>query len=663
MRRTLAAVSTMLLALGSTVPAVAHEKFDHPAAPGTGVDAPLSSAFIADGVEGTEWELITTLATGNPHTDLDYFMQGDTLYASVGTLAFGANGGGQTIVKLMEGGEVTPEFVSAHPSASCLAAASGVTGLQHDVEATPKGNVPLNTANPYADRRDAQLLLDTTDAPGRCHDNANAALQSPLGGLEIIDIRDVTMPFELALTSHAGEAHTVNVDPKRPHIAFVASSDGGNVDEEGQITSGDLHTVEIVDLSSCMDLAPASSVQERRDACNPVVYRMPWDPQWTRSANAPTAFGACHEVEIYPNDLFTCAGLQGSVVLDLSGAFDDNGTPTNFLDDTVNGDPLPCARRDSTSVASSTGAKVIDCVVGEGGADLTVAGWQALGAPSVDGVELVGFVNHDGASSPAVDVSIAHEAELTHSGEFMIVSDERGGGVTPGGASCPAVGSNVGDGNGGLHVYKVDDLLTAQLGDAPGAERAEATRAQTYATTPEGEQAIYRAVPTVPGGTFCTAHVFHQIEGQNRIFMGWYSQGTRVVDYVEHDDGTFSWHEVAYFTPENADQWVSAIFHYEDNGDGTWTYYGATGDFMLAGYGRNAIDVYKVTLPAPAQQFVDAGQEPPAPPPAPTPDEGAGAPDDGAGMPATGGGATTTSLMLLLAGLAVIGSRRLGLRR
>jgi hypothetical protein len=31
-------------------------------------------------------------------------------------------------------------------------------------------------------------------------------------------------------------------------------------------------------------------------------------------------------------------------------------------------------------------------------------------------------------------------------------------------------------------------------------------------------------------------------------------------------------------------------------------------------------------------------------------------------MPATGGGATTTSLMLLLAGLAVIGSRRLGLR-
>jgi hypothetical protein len=653
----------MLLALGSTVPAVAHEKFDHPAAPGTGVNAPLSSAFIADGAEGTEWELITTLATGNPHTDLDYFTQGDTLYASVGTLAFGANGGGQTIVKLMEGGEVTPEFVAAHPSASCLAAASGVTGLQHDVEATPKGDVPLNTVNPYADRRDAQLLLDTTDAPGRCHDNANAALQSPLGGVEIIDIRDVTMPFELALTSHAGEAHTVNVDPKRPHIAFVASSDGGNVNEEGQITSGDLHTVEIIDLSSCMDLDPASSVQDRRDACNPVVYRMPWDPQWTRTTNAPTAFGACHEVEIYPNDLFTCAGLSGSVVLDLSGAFDDNGTPNNFLDDTVNGDPLPCARRDSTSVASATTAKVVDCVTGEGGADLTVAGWQALGSPSVDGVELVGFVNHDPASGPAVDVSIAHEAELTHSGRYMIVSDERGGGVTPGGASCPAVGSNVGDGNGGLHVYAVDQLLTEQLGDAPGAERAEATRAQTYATTPEGEQAIYRAIPSVPGGTFCTAHVFHQIEDQNRIFMGWYSQGTRVVDYVEHEDGTFSWHEVAYFTPENADQWVSAIFHSEDNGDGTFTYYGATGDFMLAGYGRNAIDVYKVTLPAPAQQFVDSGQEPPAPPPAPTPDDGgAAAPDDGTGMPATGGGATTTSLMLLLAGLAVIGSRRLGLR-
>ena len=40
-------------------------------------------------------------------------------------------------------------------------------------------------------------------------------------------------------------------------------------------------------------------------------------------------------------------------------------------------------------------------------------------------------------------------------------------------------------------------------------------------------------IRTQPQGTFCTAHVFQQIPGQNRIFMGWYSQGTQVVDFVE----------------------------------------------------------------------------------------------------------------------------------
>ncbi len=66
-------------------------------------------------------------------------------------LAAGANGGGQTIVQLTEGGgpsqggEVAPSFVSAHPSAACTTG-SGVLGLQHDVEATPKGEVSLNSA-------------------------------------------------------------------------------------------------------------------------------------------------------------------------------------------------------------------------------------------------------------------------------------------------------------------------------------------------------------------------------------------------------------------------------------------------------------------------------------------------------------------------------------
>ena len=121
-----------------------------------------------------------------------------------------------------------------------------------------------------------------------------------------------------------------------------------------------------------------------------------------------------------------------------------------------------------------------------------------------------------------------------------------------------------------------------------------------YARTPEGEKAIFRS-PVRTGGqaTICTAHVFQQIPGQNRIFMGWYSQGTEVFDFVENPDGTVTLKEVGWFIPPNANQWVSAIFKAQENPDGTFTYWGAAADFNLGESGRNSIDVYKVTLPAP----------------------------------------------------------------
>ncbi len=51
--------------------------------------------------------------------------------------------------------------------------------------------------------------------------------------------------------------------------------------------------------------------------------------------------------------------------------------------------------------------------------------------------------------------------------------------------------------------------------------------------------------------------------------------------------------------PEHANQWASHVFKVEENPDGSFTYWGATGDFLLGDAGRNAIDIYKVTLPPP----------------------------------------------------------------
>jgi len=586
-------------------------ELDHPY-PAFTSPSPPSLASQSGGKNAT-WDLVGTVATGNPHTDLDFFTQNGETYASVGTLGIGPNAGGQTIVQLTDGGEVAPTFVTGHPSASCLSDPSAATGLQHDVEATPKGDgIPLNTKNPYAVQDDAQLLIDTSDAAGRCHDQGIGGLiDAPRGGLEIIDIsRGVDAPVEIALTSHIGEAHTVNIDPKRPHIAYVSSSDQVSVDEEGVRTNEDpegdpngFDGIEVVDLSSCMNLPPAMTTDERRDACRPDVYRYRWPSTKLSLGHTHTdQVWGCHELEIYPSDLLTCAAGSGLITLDMGGAFDDMGTPTDFTDDVPKGEKLPCRRRDSSSVGPfGTGAKVIDCVDGQrvGTTDLTVPEWLDAGAPSLKGVKWYGTVRHQGrtatgevsAFDSTEDIDFNHEAELTPSGRFLLATDERGGGIAPPGASC-APGADNTEGNGGVHAYRFGKVKK-KLTDPKKSFKA-------YAKKPKGGKAIYRIpVRTGPQASLCTAHVFQIIPGQNRIFMGWYSQGTLVLDFKERRSGRFKFREAGYLIPENANTWVSHVFDYEKNPDGTYTYRGATGDFNLGAAGRSSVDVYETTLPAP----------------------------------------------------------------
>jgi Ca2+-binding RTX toxin-like protein len=326
----------------------------------------------------------------------------------------------------------------------------------------------------------------------------------------------------------------------------------------------------------------------------------------------------------------------------MRGAFDDNGTPGDFSDDEPKGTPLPCRVRESSStIPFQTGAKVTDCVDGTGAGteDLSVPQWLADGAPSLTGVQYRGSIYHQGrgaggAATPAFssdqDIDFDHEAELTNSGRFLVATDERGGGITPPGATCSPGVDNLA-GNGGVHFYRRSGLSTS----AP-ANPAEAHEA--YARTPGGAKAIHRVpIRTQPRATVCTAHVFQQIPGQNRIFMAWYSQGTQVIDFVESPNGTVRFEEAGYFIPANANEWVSAVFKVQRNASGSFTYWGATGDFNLGEAGRNAIDVWKVTFP-PAPVSAPAQPPPGAPPPSgggggsggpPPPPGTGGAPDFG----------------------------------
>jgi hypothetical protein len=603
-RRFLVSISAAFLALPAA--AAGHGLFDH-APPTVTLGQPPPPVAVSGG-EGAMWEFVTTLFTGNPHTDIDFFTQRGETYASVGTLAAGPNGGGQTLVQLTKGGAVEPEIVSFHPSASCVSNPNAALGLQHDVEAAPKGQAILNADVLAADRRDAQIVLDATDAEGRCHDQGVLGVEeAPQGGLEIVDVTNLADPVEIGLTSHIGEAHTVNVDPKRPHIAYAITSDSVGVDAQGKRaneTSGlALDGFEVVDLSSCMNFPAGATVEQKRAACRPQVYRYRYpSPDVALGHTNKGALYACHEVEIYPDDRLACASGGVLMLLDMKGAFDDAGTPTDFSDDKPRGTPLPCQVRDSTTAGPfTTGAKVTDCVTGLNAADLSVKGWLASGAPSLEGVRYLGSAFHmgrestTGAADPAFDatkdIDFDHEAEFTASGRFLLATDERGGGVAPPGATCSPGVDNV-NGNGGVHAYKADALL-----DHKPASPEEAFG--SYAKNSKGERAIIRMpVRTGPQPSLCTAHVFHQIPGQNRIFMGWYSQGTHVIDFEERPDGTIDMKEVAWFIPTHANEWVSAVFKVDRNPDGTFTYWGATGDFNVV-EGRNAIDIYKVTLPPP----------------------------------------------------------------
>ncbi len=252
-------------------------KLDH-AVPFTPGQAP--PAGFQSGGDGAKWEFLATIPTGNPQSDLDFFTQGGNTFASVGTLAIGPNAGGQTIVQLTANGKVTQDslqYISSHPSATCVSDPSAALGLQHDVEATPKGNTMLNSTNRHAVRKDTQLLIDATDASGRCHDQgAGGIADAPPGGLEIIDVTDVANPVEIGLVSHIGEAHTINIDPKRPHIVYSVTSDSVRVSKQGKryvrenedpasSQRFNLDGFEVTDISSCMNFPKGTSVETKRE--------------------------------------------------------------------------------------------------------------------------------------------------------------------------------------------------------------------------------------------------------------------------------------------------------------------------------------------------------------------------------------------------------------
>lgn len=495
--------------------------------------------------QGT-WDFIANFPA-NPGTDLKLFtVKGKDVYASSGTLGQAdAEHVGQRIIRLIRGGVVAPEWIADHGSAHCTTNNTSVTGLQHDAAVT-------GTNNP-------QLLVDSTDAVGRCHD-------TPGGGLELVDISRISDPTfeprELHLTRHAGTSHTVTVDDKRPHVVYNSSSDFTG-----------RPWIDVLDVRSCM-LPDSATLQQKRDACRPAVYRIPFGDDWSRALDVHTNTlnsnqPACHDITSRGTRLY-CAGLDATLIFDVAGMFDAAGN--------IKGTPLPC----TVVPGTRTTAMITDC---------TAAG---PGSPSATGWTFLGSFHHPGRDcvephaegSPTTNcnsnmfvrsdegVSVSHEADPDGTGNYMFVTDERGGGVVPPGASCqPGLDNPIS--NGGAHVFDIRDPANIQ-----------------YALQPDGSKAVYISDPVVPAATFCDIHVMEPLKGERRFVAAYYSQGTKIVDYQIDKNGRWTFTEVASFTPRGVDAntWVAQVFKTVKSRD-TVTYY-----FMASDIQRG-IDVFSWTGP------------------------------------------------------------------
>ena len=155
-------------------------------------------------------------------------------------------------------------------------------------------------------------------------------------------------------------------------------------------------------------------------------------------------------------------------------------------------------------------------------------------------------------STRSQDIDFDHEAELTASRRFLLATDERGGGVTPPGATCPPRRRQPDRQRRPPRLPR-----PARPADAPTpGTRRRGVRRPTRGPRRAARRSTARRSAPSRRRSLCTAHVFQQIPGQNRIFMGWYSQGTQVVDFTENPDGTIDFNDAGYFIPINANTWV-----------------------------------------------------------------------------------------------------------
>ena len=223
--------------------------------------------------------------TGNPHSDLDFFTRGGE------HLPVGRNAGRRAPTAAARPSSSSPTATRSTRASSPRRRPRPASPTRRPPSASsttsrprPRARPLLNTFNPYAVAQDTQVIIDATDANGRCHDQsfggdgAQSASSGQAGRPGDHRRHLPANPVEIGLTSHVGESHTVNVDPKRPHIAYSVTSDSASRRRRGQAgqrgqSGSDARRLRDGRPSSCMYFPAGTTTDQKRAACRPQVFR------------------------------------------------------------------------------------------------------------------------------------------------------------------------------------------------------------------------------------------------------------------------------------------------------------------------------------------------------------------------------------------------------
>ena len=342
--------------------------------------------------------------------------------------------------------------------------ALGYGGFENDISVSPDG----------------EWVVLGMDEPGRCHD--------PMyGGIEIVNLSDITNPTLVHLVRNNGQSHSVTLDPNHPWLAYISTSDSEDM-------------LYVVDFKSCRGI-PAG-------ACRPTVAAAAFDYDYIPALYDPkledkdkTTRG-CHDLRFRGNRAY-CAAVGSTMIFDVTNVIRADGrlSGTHLTDG-----PDACPVVDADPVYAP-GIKVTDCrnwhkdVFRDRKAKTLV-------------LPMLSVVKHDNTKPPNEDIAIAHQAEAIADGKIMIITDERGGGL--GTHVCPG---------GGVWFYDIRD------------EKHPVLMRQ-----PDGSPAVYLTQWNIPplvgvddgapmGNPSCTVHYGREFADENLLTFGWYTNGMRILRY------------------------------------------------------------------------------------------------------------------------------------